>query len=199
MESSLVLQTCSRPMNRLSPKAWRRLPNLLCRRLPNRLAMAWHGQLACFQPTVHGKFPVLQTCSRPMNRSVSEGVAQVAKPAVSQASKPACRGLWWRVDRYFPVSHGEASRLTIFHLSNRFMESSLVLQTCSRPMNRSVSEGVAQVAKPAVASRFARRLPNRLAMAWLGRLACFQPHGSWKGFPALLQVSPFGLVISSEL
>ena len=61
------------------------------------------------------------TCSRPMNRSVSEGVAQISKSAVSQASKPACRGLLWRVDRYFPVAHGEASRLTIFHLSPRFM------------------------------------------------------------------------------
>ena len=39
----------------------RRLPNLLlagrasARQLPNRLAVAWLGQLACFQPTVHGK------------------------------------------------------------------------------------------------------------------------------------------------
>ena len=56
-------------------------------------------------------------------------VARIAKSAVgrpsfgSQAAKPACRGLSWRLDRYFPVSHGEASRPIIFPLSNRrFME-----------------------------------------------------------------------------
>ena len=111
-----------------------------------------------------GSSLVLQTCSRPMNRSVSEGVAQVAKPAVSPVSKPACRGLSRRVDRYFPIAHGELLALpSCIFPTPRFMESSPVLQTCSRPMNRSVSEGVAQVAKPAVspvAKPACRRAPE---------------------------------------